>query len=109
MPYAVDDDEEEEEQGENEKRVPYNRKLMPEQVFAFDAPDEFLRARIMALPESVVHGTHNTEEDFMRRLNAYRALNTDEETVLNYFDELEFHPLHIGRYPDSNSILPTIY
>ena len=32
----------------------------------------------------------------MRRLDAYRTHNTEDETVLNYFDELEFHPEKIG-------------
>lgn len=34
----------------------------------------------------------------MRRLAEYRNLNTEDETVLNYFDELEFHPEHVGMY-----------
>ena len=32
----------------------------------------------------------------MRRLADFRAVNTEDETVLNYFDELEIHPDHIG-------------
>ena len=50
----------------------------------------------MNLPESVVAGTHNTEEGLLRRLAEFRAVNTEDETVLNYFDELEVHPDHIG-------------
>ena len=95
-PACAETDEEEEELPEGEKRPPYNAKLMPEFIFSIDAPDEFLRARIMALPEAVVHGTHNTEEGFQRRLNDFRTINTDEDTVLNYFDELEVHPIRIG-------------
>jgi len=34
----------------------------------------------------------------MRRLAEFRAINTEDETVLNYFDELEIHPDHIGKY-----------
>ena len=33
-----------------------------EVVVSLDAPDEFLKTRVMNLPESVVAGTHNTEE-----------------------------------------------
>ena len=51
----------------------------------------------MNLPESVVAGTHNTEEGLLRRLAEFRAVNTEDETVLNYFDELEVHPDHIGK------------
>ena len=32
------------------------------------------------------------EAGLQRRLAVYRTLNTEDETVLNYFDELEFHP-----------------
>lgn len=32
----------------------------------------------------------------LRRLAEFRALNTEDETVLNYFDELEIHPDNIG-------------
>ena len=31
-------------------------------VASLEAPDEFLKNRVMNLPESVVAGTHNTEE-----------------------------------------------
>ena len=34
----------------------------------------------------------------MRRLAEFRATNTEDETVLNYFDELEIHPDHIGEW-----------
>lgn len=65
-------------------------------VISLVASDEYLRNRVMNLPEAVVTGTHNTEEGLQRRLSEYRTLNTDDETVLNYFDELEIHPEHIG-------------
>ena len=51
----------------------------------------------MNLPEAVVSGTHNTEKHLLRRLRDYRTVNTDDDTVLNYFDELEFHPEKIGK------------
>ena len=66
-------------------------------VVSLNASDEFLRNRVMNLPETSVSGTHNTEEGLQRRLVEYRNLNTDDETVLNYFDELEIHPEHIGK------------
>ena len=43
-------------------------------------------------------GTHNTEEGFLRRLQEFRANNQEDETVLNYFDELEIHPEVIGNF-----------
>lgn len=33
----------------------------------------------------------------LRRLSLFRSENEDDSTVLNYFDELEIHPEHIGR------------
>ena len=74
----------------------HDRLIMPKLVVSLEASDEFLRERIINLPEIVVVGTHNVDESFTRRLTEYRAINTDEETVLNYFDELEFHPERIG-------------
>jgi hypothetical protein len=35
-------------------------------VISLDATDDFLKARVMNLPESVVAGTHNTEEGTFR-------------------------------------------
>ena len=70
---------------------------MPEQVVCLESPDDFLKLRIMDLPESAVAGTHNTEAGLLRRLAEYRAVNTEDETVLNFFDELEIHPEKIGK------------
>lgn len=86
---------EEGEEGEEDSPINYDKQIMPEVVVSLDAPDEFLKTRVMNLPESVVAGTHNTEEGLMRRLAEFRASNTEDETVLNYFDELEIHPDHI--------------
>lgn len=70
---------------------------MPEVVVSLEAPDEFLRARIMNLPEKVVAGSHNTEEGLTRRLTEYKAVNGEDDTVLNYYDELEIHPSRLGK------------
>jgi len=77
---------------EDADRPTYETRIMPEMVVHLDAPDEFLKDRIMALPERLVHGTHNTEEGLSRRLLQYRTDNAEDETVLNYFDEYEIHP-----------------
>ena len=68
----------------------------PEFVCSLDASDEFLKERVMNLPESVVTGTHYSQDRFLRALSNYRDINTEDETVLNYFDELEIHPIQIG-------------
>ena len=54
-------------------------------------------ARVMNLPENVVAGTHNTEEGLSRRLALYREQNSEEDSIINYFDELEIHPHKIGK------------
>ena len=80
---------------ERDKEGDYDELIMPEYVFSLTASDEFLRNRVMHLKEIVVTGTHNTEEGLQRRLVDYRSMNSDDETVLNYFDELEIHPEHM--------------
>ncbi|CAH8597315.1 unnamed protein product [Schistosoma turkestanicum] len=47
--------------------------LLPAYVFELQATDQFLRDRIMNMPEYKVHGTHYTESGFWRRLNEYRT------------------------------------
>ncbi|XP_071415495.1 adenylate kinase 7 isoform X2 [Pithys albifrons albifrons] len=69
--------------------------LFSEFVFSLTAPDEFLINRIMNLPESVVAGTYFTQDWFLQSLKLFRESNTDDTTVLNYFDELEIHPQFI--------------
>lgn len=89
-------EEEDDEVDDTSKGGNYDKAIMPEVVVSFDASDEFLRQRVMNLPESTVAGTHNTEEGLTRRLAEFRACNPDDETVLIYFDELEIHPDKIG-------------
>lgn len=50
----------------------------------------------MKLPESAVSGTKNSEETLIKRLDEFRKINTDEITVLNYFDEMEITPVVIN-------------
>ncbi|KAM9071015.1 adenylate kinase 7 isoform X1 [Sarcophilus harrisii] len=93
-------EEEEEEEESRGKIPPFDKLTIPEFVFALDASDEFLKERVMNLPEAIVAGTHYVQDRFLRSLSNYRDLNTEDETVYNYFDELEIHPHHIdvGRF-----------
>lgn len=100
--FAAEDDEEPE---ESAKGANFNKLIMPEFVINLKAGDAFLKQRIMNLPESEVVNTHNTEEGLVRRLEAFRGVNTEEETVLNYFDELEFHPEEIDVEKDSSPMM----
>ncbi|XP_016015363.2 adenylate kinase 7 [Rousettus aegyptiacus] len=101
-----DEEEEEEVRG---KMFPFDKVIIPEFVCALDASDEFLKDRVMNLPESVVAGTHYSQDRFLRALSNYRDINTEDETVFNYFDELEIHPIHIdvGKLEDAQNRLAT--
>uniref|UniRef100_A0A674F456 Adenylate kinase 7b n=1 Tax=Salmo trutta TaxID=8032 RepID=A0A674F456_SALTR len=83
--------------GETEmsKIPPFNKKIIPEFVFSLDTSDAFLKNRVLNLPESLVEGTSYSQEQFLRRLARFRESNVEDETVLNYFEELDIHPEHI--------------
>lgn len=66
-------------------------------VFFLDATDKFLKERVLNLPESVVQRTSHSFDKFLPRLAAFRKNSSEDETVMNYFDELEIHPERIGR------------
>ena len=86
------------EEVEQESKVPqYDKLIMPEVLVSLEAPDEFLRDRVMNLPEKLIEGTHNTEDKLNRRLTVFRENNAEDVSVLNYFDELEVHPHVIGQ------------
>ncbi|XP_057589849.1 adenylate kinase 7 isoform X3 [Hippopotamus amphibius kiboko] len=83
------------------------KELFNQFVCSLDASDEFLKERVMNLPESIVAGTHYSQDRFLRALSNYRDINTEDETVFNYFDELEIHAIHIdvGRLEDAQNRL----
>ncbi|NXN24747.1 KAD7 kinase, partial [Nycticryphes semicollaris] len=93
----------EEEEEEIKSKIPkFNKLIAPEFVISLTASDKFLINRIINLPESVVAGTHYTQDQFLQSLNLFRELNTEDETVLNYFDELEIHPqfIDVAKFED---------
>ncbi|KAM4625927.1 adenylate kinase 7 [Polymixia lowei] len=87
--------EEDESEDMRSKIPPYNKTIIPELVICLDASDAFLKERVLNLPESLVEGTSYCQDQFLRRLASYRDINMEEETVLNYFDELDIVPQHI--------------
>ncbi|XP_040831035.1 adenylate kinase 7 isoform X4 [Ochotona curzoniae] len=105
------DEEEEEENVEDAQDLLDGVKESMEQnaefVCALDASDDFLKERVMNLPESIVAGTHYSQDRFLRALSNYRDINTEDETVFNYFDEIEIHPIHIdvGKFEDAQNRL----
>ncbi|KAF1445664.1 Adenylate kinase 7, partial [Pygoscelis papua] len=97
--FNCNEDEEEEIKG----KIPKCDKLItPEFVISLTASDEFLINRIINLPERIVAGTHYTQDRFLQSLNLFREFNTDDKTVLNYFDELEIHPqfIDVAKFED---------
>ncbi len=50
----------------------------------------------MTLPGSLAEDHNCEQEHFLRRLARYRENNSEEETVVNYFDELDIPPLYLG-------------
>ncbi|KAI9097017.1 hypothetical protein DFS34DRAFT_650383 [Phlyctochytrium arcticum] len=90
--YRVGDDED-----KDESKIPHiDETIGPDHVLSLDISDDAIKERIMALPESAVAGTKNSEDALTHRLEEYRTQNTEETTVLNFFDELEIHPLIIS-------------
>ncbi|NXM21941.1 KAD7 kinase, partial [Ploceus nigricollis] len=104
---AVDLFKEEEEEEAIGKMPKFNQIIIPEFIFSLIASDQFLINRIIKLPESQVAGTHYTENQFLQTLKRFRKINTDDVTVLNYFDELEIQPqfIDIAVYEDSENKL----
>jgi hypothetical protein len=62
--------------------------IFEEFVIILEASNEYLRQRIMHLPEKVVAGTHNTELEFKRRLKTYNDLTEDSHPA-KFFEEFD--------------------
>ncbi|XP_041951643.1 adenylate kinase 7-like isoform X1 [Alosa sapidissima] len=75
--------------------------IMPDYIFSLDATDEFLKERVLNLPERAAVKMGYTQDKFLASLMAFREANVEDQTVLNYFDEQEIHPESI-EINDSN-------
>ncbi|CAF4967726.1 unnamed protein product, partial [Rotaria sp. Silwood1] len=93
---------EEEEEDAEDKKPPVNERIIPEHVIILDASNEFLRQRIMHLPEKVVAGTHNTELEFKRRLKIYNELGDDSHPG-KFFEDVD-RPGETIKIDDDRSI-----
>ncbi|XP_056333136.1 adenylate kinase 7 [Danio aesculapii] len=78
-------------------------KIIPEFVFSVNATDDFLKTRVLNLPETVVEGTSYMPEQFLQRLARFRERNLEDETPLNYFEDLEIHPEHLEITSDNDN------
>ncbi|CAL8285613.1 unnamed protein product [Lota lota] len=87
---------EEDESEDSKSKIPPNgRSIIPDFLFSLDASDDFLKERVLNMPESVVQGTSYRYDLFLQRLATYRENNMEDVTVLNYFDELDIVPHYI--------------
>ncbi|XP_072307845.1 adenylate kinase 7-like [Eucyclogobius newberryi] len=73
----------------------YNQRITPEHIFVLNASDELLMERAQALPQSAAEKRHYTQEAFLPRLESYRERCAADETLLDYFEELEIFPEEI--------------
>jgi len=80
---------------EDEENEQYNSLIFPSIIFSLTATDNYIKDKVMLLPEQQVVGTTNTEEEFMKRLDEFKNNNTEENTILNYFDEFEVHAISL--------------
>ncbi|KAG7203649.1 hypothetical protein KM043_013684 [Ampulex compressa] len=104
------DEDQDDETGDEEAEIAADFSIMPELVVALEASDEYLKERIINRPEREIQHTHYTEEHMIRRLREYRERNTDENSPLQFFDEIEVHPLVIPIEDDvCPEMFPTIY
>ncbi|KAG7299423.1 hypothetical protein JYU34_016376 [Plutella xylostella] len=91
-----EDDDNEEEQKEDEFEEDLNlydnvlKRLLPDIVVTLEATDQFIYDKAMKQPEG---DPRFEEETVVLRVKEYRAGETTEATPLNFFDELDIHPL----------------
>lgn len=69
------------------------KSIFPQFVFSLEASDDVLRERILQLPESEINPVKTSEEAFLRRLEDFRRNDTDEKSVLNFFDLHDVYPI----------------
>ncbi|CAJ1074252.1 Hypothetical predicted protein [Xyrichtys novacula] len=88
-------------------------KITPEFVLVLDASDSFLQDRVMNLPERLVREQNYEQNHFLQQLNQYREGNMAEETVINFFDELDVSLLYLdvtsSSEPDSLQLIEKIF
>lgn len=65
-------------------------------MIVLEATDEFLTKRVQGLSQSDAEKMLYTQEEFVSRLTTYRQLSASYNSAVDYFDELEIHPDHIG-------------
>ena len=71
---------------EDQESVPLS---LPEFVVVLEATDEFLKERVLNMDESQMVAQGYDGNFFVKSLATYRDANTEDKTVLNFFEERE--------------------
>ncbi|XP_063232188.1 adenylate kinase 7-like [Bacillus rossius redtenbacheri] len=105
--FAPPEDQEGEE--EEETAVPFSRTLMPEYAVSLEASDDFLWERVVDMPEKQLQASPYAEEKMVVKLSEFRQNNTEELTVMNFFDEAEIHCMIYNIEKDQSEFLEATF
>jgi adenylate kinase len=76
--------------GREDRTIPVvDEQISPDFIFTIEMSDSAIRHRFMKMPDGQ---SKYVEETLIKKLDEFRKQNTDEVTVLNFFDELEVIP-----------------
>ncbi|XP_049866241.1 adenylate kinase 7-like [Pectinophora gossypiella] len=89
---SIAEEENEDEQFEEDADLYSNvlKKMLPDIVVSLEATDEFICEKAMRQPETE---SRMDEEIILKRLSDFRVQDARDVTPLNFFDELDIHPL----------------
>ncbi|XP_026328689.1 adenylate kinase 7-like [Hyposmocoma kahamanoa] len=89
---SVAEEDNEDEQFEEDAELYSNvlKKILPDIVVSLEATDDFICEKAMRQPQG---DSYLEEEIILKRLSEFRVGDTRDLTPLNFFDELDIHPL----------------
>ncbi|KAK2947223.1 putative Adenylate kinase 7 [Blattamonas nauphoetae] len=70
--------------------------ILPERAILLDCTDNFIKARLKALGENEVKGTHNDEMGVERRLKTYRQTNNEDNNMKEWLEEKKVQVMEIN-------------
>ncbi|XP_041669113.1 adenylate kinase 7 isoform X2 [Cheilinus undulatus] len=82
-------DEDNESENDTSLTSSHTKRTIPEFLLVLDASDSFLKDRVLNLPEKVFQELNYEIDDVLQRLNRYRKRSMAQETVINFFDQLD--------------------
>jgi len=107
---AGEEEEGEPEEGEDGEGPPsWEKKVkLPECMVLLEAPDELLQHRLMELDDETKAGTHNTEDEFRRRLTTFREKDTPETAVTGLIQDNKVRVLNLDAAEELQVALDTL-